>query len=53
MLSPMFQMTQKFSSLHRITGGSDAENQLPAVPFDLDEMDKLVQDSAVRALESK
>ena len=49
----LFQLTHKFSKLQRINGGSDAETELPPLPFDLKEMDKLVQDSSVRALESK
>ena len=49
----LFQLAQKFNKLQQINGGSDAETELPPLPFDIEEMDKLVQESAVKALESK
>ena len=49
----LFQLAHKFNKLQQINGGSDAETELPPLPFDIEEMDKLVQESAVRALESK
>ena len=42
------------SKLKILNGGGDADQlELPPLPFDLEEMDKLLQDTTVRALESK
>ncbi|XP_060605796.1 golgin subfamily A member 3-like isoform X2 [Ruditapes philippinarum] len=48
------KLIQKMSKLQSMSGSGDAGTQdLPPLPFDIADMDKLLQETTVRALESK
>ncbi|KAK3589140.1 hypothetical protein CHS0354_017107 [Potamilus streckersoni] len=47
------KMLRKLGSMKNNSNISDLNVELPPLPFDLDDMDKLLLDTAVRALESK
>ena len=44
-------MSQKLSALSGVTNSGDTE--LPPLPFDIEDMERLLQDTTVKALESK
>ncbi|XP_045171286.2 golgin subfamily A member 3-like isoform X2 [Mercenaria mercenaria] len=48
------KLIQKMSKLQSVSGSGDAgTTELPPLPFDIADMDKLLQETTVRALESK